>query len=284
MLFEQLSQQGQLYPELAEIRTANPAVVNGQFDQALAANPAAVQFAAEAEAWLSHFEAAAPAARALAVAYPGRREFTGKASALYRSLAAYDPRNTEIAVSISAREQSANPREAGILARMGDILADRELFTRARVYWERMPATQPGNPEAYLDAATVYWDYYRYNDALRWIATARKQFDDPTRFAWQAGGQWYRTADDTWRIDMTDAPTRKVAGYWQRLVDQDLVRVEPVDSQQWRAHLRSGETVGYMAGAWAAGAWAADGWGETVGAGREGETAGRQAGVAWRTT
>ena len=187
MLFEQLSQQGQLYPELAEIRTANPGVVNGQFDQALAANPAAVQFAAEAEAWLSHFEAAAPAARALAVAYPGRREFTGKASALYRSLAAYDPRNTEIAVSMSAREQSANPREAGILARMGDILADRELFTRARVYWERMPAAQPGNPEAYLDAATVYWDYYRYNDALRWIAAARKKFDDPARFAYQAG-------------------------------------------------------------------------------------------------
>ena len=44
-LFEQLSQQGRLYPELAEIRTANPGMVNGQFDQALAANPAAVQFA-----------------------------------------------------------------------------------------------------------------------------------------------------------------------------------------------------------------------------------------------
>ena len=93
MLFEQLSAQGQLYPELAAIRTTNPGVVNGQFDQALAANPAAVQFAAEAEAWLSHFEAAAPAARALANAYPGRREFTSKASALYRSLAAYDPRD-----------------------------------------------------------------------------------------------------------------------------------------------------------------------------------------------
>ncbi|MET7477306.1 extracellular solute-binding protein [Streptomyces sp. NPDC005648] len=72
-------------------------------------------------------------------------------------------------------------------------------------------------------------------------------------FSWQAGGQWFRTSHDTWRISMADAPTRKVAAYWQRLVDQDLVRVEPVDSQQWRAHLRSGETVGYTAGAWAAG-------------------------------
>ncbi|MGW0761833.1 ABC transporter substrate-binding protein [Streptomyces sp. NPDC002814] len=72
-------------------------------------------------------------------------------------------------------------------------------------------------------------------------------------FAWQAGAQWFRTADDTWRITLDDAPTRKVAAYWQRLVDQDLVRVEPVDSQQWRAHLQNGETVGYLAGAWAAG-------------------------------
>jgi Tfp pilus assembly protein PilF len=186
-LFERLSAGGNLYPELGAIRAANPGIANGQFDQALAANPAAVQFAAEAEAWLSHFEAAAPAARALATAYPGRREFTGKASALYRSLAAYDPRDTEIAVTIAGLEQSANPRDQAILARMGDIFADRELFGRARAFWERIPAEQPGKPEAYLDVATVYWDYYRYNDALRWIAAARKKFDDAALFAYQAG-------------------------------------------------------------------------------------------------
>ncbi|MPY48215.1 ABC transporter substrate-binding protein [Streptomyces acidicola] len=72
-------------------------------------------------------------------------------------------------------------------------------------------------------------------------------------FSWQAGGQWFRTSGDAWQISLADAPTRKVAAYWQGLVDQDLVRVEPVDSQQWRAHLQNGETVGYMAGAWAAG-------------------------------
>jgi hypothetical protein len=187
MLFERLSSEGRLYPELASIRAANPGIVNGQFDQALAANPAAVQFAAEAEAWLSHFEAAAPAARALATAYPGRREFSGKASALYRSLAAYDPRDTEIAVSLAGLEQRANPRDQSILARMGDIFADRELFGRARTFWERMPAEQPGKPEAYLDTATIYWDYYRFNDALRWIAAARKKFDDAALFAYQAG-------------------------------------------------------------------------------------------------
>ena len=70
---------------------------------------------------------------------------------------------------------------------MGDIFADRELFGRARAFWERIPAEQPGKPEAYLDTATVYWDYYRYNDALHWIAAARRKFDDAALFACQAG-------------------------------------------------------------------------------------------------
>jgi tetratricopeptide (TPR) repeat protein len=185
--FERLSRQGRLSTELAEIRAANPGIANGQFDQAVAANPAAVQFHAAAEAWLGHFEAAAPAARALAAAYPGRREFTSPASALYRSLAAYDRRDTDIAITLAGYEQRADPRDPDTLARMGDILADRELFTRARTFWERMPAAHPGTPEAYLDTATVYWDYYRYNDALRWIAAARRKFDDPALFAYQAG-------------------------------------------------------------------------------------------------
>jgi len=185
--FEQLSKEGMLNPELTKIRDANPGLTSGHTEQALVSNPAAVQFAAEAEAWLSHFEAAAPAMRALADAYPGRSSFTAKASSLYRSLAAYDPGNTEVAVLLAGYEQRSNPRDRDILARMGDICADRELFGRARTYWERMTAAQPNQPEAYLDVATVYWDYSRYDDALRWIATARTRFGDAALFAYQAG-------------------------------------------------------------------------------------------------
>jgi Flp pilus assembly protein TadD len=195
MLFERLSQQGRLYPELAQIRAANPGIANGQIDQAMASNPAAVQFAMEAEAWLSHFEAAAPAARALATAYPGSHQFTEKASSLYRSLAAYYQRDTDVAGTMAGYEQRANPRDPNILAKMGDILADREMFERARTFWDRMPATQPGQPEAYLDTATIYWDYYRYDDALRWIAAARRKFDDPAMFAYQAGAIYENKRD-----------------------------------------------------------------------------------------
>ena len=231
MLFERLSQQGRLYPELAQIRAANPGIVTGQLDRALASNPAAVQFAMEAEAWLSHFEAAAPAARALADAYPGRHEFTDKASSLYRSLAAYYKRDTEVAVTIAGYEHQANPRDPNVLARIGDILADRELFRGARTFWDRMPATQPGAPQAYLDTATVYWDYYLYDDALRWIAAARRKFDHPWLFAYQAGAIYENKRDYVSAVrqylggalDGDDAAGRRLLRLANRQNTRDLV-------------------------------------------------------------
>src|SRR5262249_348851 len=47
--FTRLSEQGRLESELAQIRSATPGIAAGQFAQAVAANPAAVQFTAEAE-------------------------------------------------------------------------------------------------------------------------------------------------------------------------------------------------------------------------------------------
>jgi len=186
-LFEKLSREGRLYAELSEIRKANPDAVSGRFDTLAASNPAAVQFTTEAEAWLSHFEAAAPSAAALATAYPGRRAFAGRASALYRSLAAYFPQDTEIAARFAEAEYRSELRDGTTLAKIGDIFADRELFSRARFFWDRMPDTEPGKPAQYLDAATVFWDYYRFDDAIRLIAAARRKFADPSLFAYQGG-------------------------------------------------------------------------------------------------
>nr|WP_037568888.1 sugar ABC transporter substrate-binding protein [Phaeacidiphilus oryzae] len=80
------------------------------------------------------------------------------------------------------------------------------------------------------------------------------QMGEIAGLSWQAGAQWFGTAHDTWQLSMDDAPTRRVAGYWQRLLDRDLVRVEGQSSQQWTAGIQSGDTVGYIDGAWAAGA------------------------------
>ena len=53
------------------------------------------------------------------------------------------------------------------MARIGDIYADRDLFSQAAPYWERIPQAAPGQPGGYLEAATIYWDYFDFDNALR---------------------------------------------------------------------------------------------------------------------
>ena len=186
-LFEQLASSGKLYAEVAAIRRDNPEIGHGNDARTTGANPAAAQFSAEAEAWMSHFESAAPEMRALAEAYPGDRSLTSRASSVYRSLAAFDPADTAVAVSLAELEYKSKPRDRETLAKIGDIYADREEFDRARPVWNRMPQIEPGKPDGYLEAATVFWDYYLYSDALRIIHQARVAFDDPALFAFEAG-------------------------------------------------------------------------------------------------
>jgi multiple sugar transport system substrate-binding protein len=73
-------------------------------------------------------------------------------------------------------------------------------------------------------------------------------------FAQQVGGQWFSTEGGHWSLDFTDPGTRRVAEFWQRLVDEDLVQAEPVSSQQWQAAINAGTVATYIDGAWAAAA------------------------------
>ncbi|MFD5778448.1 ABC transporter substrate-binding protein [Streptomyces sp. NPDC126933] len=73
-------------------------------------------------------------------------------------------------------------------------------------------------------------------------------------FAWQAGAQWFDTADGAWNVSLADAPSRRVAAYWQRLIDQDLVFLNPVDSRQGDAQIGNGQVLTRLSGAWDAGA------------------------------
>ncbi|MFJ4189208.1 ABC transporter substrate-binding protein [Kitasatospora sp. NPDC089509] len=80
--------------------------------------------------------------------------------------------------------------------------------------------------------------------------------DDPSPFetlAWQGGAHWFGTADGAWKVDIDSPATRHVADYWQQLIDDDLVRVQPSFSQQWTASLQKGETAGYVGASWGAG-------------------------------
>ncbi|QDQ14842.1 ABC transporter substrate-binding protein [Streptomyces spectabilis] len=73
-------------------------------------------------------------------------------------------------------------------------------------------------------------------------------------WAWQAGAQWFDTSDGAWNVSLADAPTRRVAAYWQRLIDEDLVHVNAVESRLSDAQIGNGLVLTRFSGAWEAGA------------------------------
>ena len=185
--FERLSRTGRLDAELSVVRTSNPAASGGRWQEAMDQSPAAVRMLAEGEAWRGHFETAAPMFLAIETSFPADGVVGRRTAAVYRSLGTIDPKLTDTAIAVEEKLSQADPRNRATLTRLGEIEAERERFDRAGSYWNRIPEIEPSKPDGYLEAATVYWDYYRYEDALRSIERARKLLETPSLFAYEAG-------------------------------------------------------------------------------------------------
>jgi cytochrome c-type biogenesis protein CcmH/NrfG len=185
--FEVLSSSGKLEAELSTLQQAAPPQDKGTWEEFVQKNPAAGQYIAQTNLWRSHFEESAPVLKALAGEYPAEPELGRTASSVFRSLAYFDPRNTGEAVKIEENLLSANPGSHEILARIGDIYSDRELFSQAAPYWERIPKVAPGESSGYLEAATIYWDYYDFDNALRLLEEGRKKLGDGSVYGYEEG-------------------------------------------------------------------------------------------------
>lgn len=185
--FAELSRTGQLQTELQALRPASPASGSNPWSGLAKINPAAAQFVGEAEAWGSQYEEAAAPLRALTAQYPADVELGRRVASLHRSLAAFDPSNTEAAVQIEERLAAYQPRDHDTLTRIGETWADREMLDRSRPYWNRIAEIEPGRADGYLEAATVFWDYYLFDDALRLIHEGRRRLKQPALYAYEAG-------------------------------------------------------------------------------------------------
>jgi predicted Zn-dependent protease len=185
--FEFLTSSGKLGYELGSVEQSAPAGGKSSWEEFVRNNPAAGQFLAQANLWRSHFEESAPVLNALAEEYPAEMELDRTASSVYRSLAYFDAPKTEIAVKIESKLLAANPGSTEILTRIGDIYSDRELFAQAVPYWERIPKVAPGESGGYLEAATIYWDYFDFENAQRLLEEGRKKLGDDTLYGYEAG-------------------------------------------------------------------------------------------------
>ena len=179
--FEFLSSQGKLEAELNAIRETAPDAASWE------KNPAAADFLAYGNLWRSHFEQSAPLLKSLAAQYPAQSEIAATASSVYRSLAYLESADTAIAAKIQDNLLEANPGDTETMAQIGDIYADREQFRQAALYWERIPQLAPGLSPGYLEAATIYWDYFDFDNAMRLLTKARQRLANPNLFSYEAG-------------------------------------------------------------------------------------------------
>jgi predicted Zn-dependent protease len=187
MYFERLASNGSLATVIQNAAALLPAASASSWRDAEAANPLVTRFLGEAAAWQSHFESASTIMQAVATAYPSDAVFAGRASELYRSLAAYDVNNVSVSVSLAEKLARSEPGNRERLTRIGEIYADHEMFGPAATAWTRIPAIEPGKPDVYLETATAFWDYLRPSDALDWLKRGRVQLKNPAMWSYEVG-------------------------------------------------------------------------------------------------
>jgi len=108
-------------------------------------------------------------------------------------------------------------------------------------------------------AAPTTWDEYyeaakaiRASDPNRYIAAfAFNQAPWMIGLAQQGGGEWFTPEDDAWKVAIDDEDTLKVAAFWQKLIDEDLVKLEADMSSEWNADLQNGNIASWISGSWA---------------------------------
>jgi predicted Zn-dependent protease len=193
--FEYLSRAGKLESELGATHQSAPDAASWE------KNPAAADFLAYANLWRSHFEESGPVLKLLAAQYPAQAEIAHTASSVFRSLAYFEPADTAIATKIEDNLLQANPTDTEIMARIGDIYSDREQFAQAAPYWERIPQVAPGQSGGYLEAATIYWDYFDFDNAMRLLGKGRDRLAQPSLYAYEAGAIYENQRDYPHAID-----------------------------------------------------------------------------------
>ncbi|WP_308796966.1 ABC transporter substrate-binding protein [Agromyces silvae] len=108
-------------------------------------------------------------------------------------------------------------------------------------------------------AAPTTWDEYyeaakviRASDPNRYIAAfAFNQAPWLIGLSQQGGGEWFTPEDDAWTVAIDDEDTLKVAAFWQKLIDEDLVKLEADMSSEWNADIQNGNIASWISGSWA---------------------------------
>ena len=107
----------------------------------------------------------------------------------------------------------------------------------------------PTTWDEYYEAAKVI----HASDPNKYIAAfASNQAPWILALAQQAGQPWFEAGDDAWNVTIDNPDTIRMAEFWQKLLDEDLVKVEADMSNEWYADIQTGNVASWMSGSWAA--------------------------------
>jgi tetratricopeptide (TPR) repeat protein len=140
-------------------------------------SPAEALLMAEAARWTSRFEVALPLFSSLAERFPGQEDLLKTKAELERSFG-------KTAESASTYDLLAklHPRNKEYPTEAGEVLIESGKGSQAAARWLKVLEIDPTSEDLYLEAASIFWDYYRFNEAADVLLTARRNLKQPALF------------------------------------------------------------------------------------------------------
>src|SRR4030095_8265964 len=87
------------------------------------------------------------------------------------------------------------PSDHSYRIKAGEVYAQLGDFKRAGEQWDRLTQIEPGERNTYLEVATVFWDYYQFDQAIRVFKDLRNVTGDQTLYAYRLGAVYEGKGD-----------------------------------------------------------------------------------------
>ncbi len=152
-------------------------------------------FAADAALWLSHHDEALDAYRQLVALYPGEPQYADRLADLTRSFGQQSDKLYEESARAFVQMSEIYPSDHSYRIKAGEVYAQLGDFKRAGEQWNQLIQTEPGERNTYLEVATVFWDYYQFDQAVRVFKELRNVTGDQTIYAYRLGAVYEGKGD-----------------------------------------------------------------------------------------
>lgn len=181
-LLAHLSEEQMLNGLLSRIVESEPQLSNSAHESVNLNSHAAVLFVSSARQWQSYYEASLPFARLLAVQHPDQPAFIQSLAGLSRSLES----NAEALAAYDAMIL-VEPSVSDHYVKAGELAMETDGAEKAGDYWLQIPKIARGDSSLYKETATLFWDYYQYDEALEVLTNGRELLKNDHLFGIEMG-------------------------------------------------------------------------------------------------